>query len=634
MASIKYNNKTLRAALKDYFKNPSTIDLNTWDTSEVTDMSKLFKNKDKFNKPLNSWNTANVTKMNDMFFNCKEFNQPLDQWNTSIVTDMDIMFVNCVKFNQPLNSWNVSRVTNMKEIFFNCKEFNQPLDQWNTSSVTNMRHLFSNCVNFNQPLNLWNTENVTNMKEMFFNCKEFNQPLNNWNTSNVTVMESMFVNCVKFNQPLNNWNVSRVTDMGSMFLNCVKFNQPLNNWTTEIVTNMSNMFNNCETFNQPLNNWNVSRVTNMVNMFHGCIQFNQPLNNWNITNANLDVDSMRNIFYRCGPIAQNNIPLWVRAMNPNPQVRAMNPNPQVRANPIPPTRAVAYEIHNAFNQHYDLNKDKYFEIIGLPGQTNSMYYTSLPNVNNYIKPKLLELIQRVYPADAINVKTAQMNQILTTINNARDLSEKPDTKLLLGKTVDFLVTQSNEFVRFYLDTLKYDCLNAYSSDSPISCVKGMIERFYLTMGDTAYALCPDPDTCNNPKYNELVSLFNKRFDKNELTQEWNETFLEDPIKREDLLKLDKEERKDHYRQFMIQKYRDAGQIPTEKAKQMVLRDIIEPEIVSLDYVFDGLQFGGTKKKTGKNKSRKNKSKSRKNKSRKNKSKKNKSRNNKSKSKKY
>jgi hypothetical protein len=154
------------------------------------------------------------------------------------------------------------------------------------------------------------------------------------------------------------------------------------------------------------------------------------------------------------------------------------------------------------------------------------------------------------------------------------------------------------------------------------------------MGDTAYALCPDPDTCNNPKYNELVSLFNKRFDKNELTQEWNETFLEDPIKREDLLKLDKEERKDHYRQFMIQKYRDAGQIPTEKAKQMVLRDIIEPEIVSLDYVFDGLQFGGTKKKTGKNKSRKNKSKSRKNKSRKNKSKKNKSRNNKSKSKKY
>jgi hypothetical protein len=43
---------------------------------------------------------------------------------------------------------------------------------------------------------------------------------------------------------------------------------------------------------------------------------------------------------------------------------------------------------------------------------------------------------------------------------------------------------------------------------------------------------------------------------------------------------------------MIQKYRDAGQITNEKAKQIVLRDIIEPEVIALDYVFDGLQFGG------------------------------------------
>jgi hypothetical protein len=47
---------------------------------------------------------------------------------------------------------------------------------------------------------------------------------------------------------------------------------------------------------------------------------------------------------------------------------------------------------------------------------------------------------------------------------------------------------------------------------------------------------------------------------------------------------------------MIQKYRDAGQIPNEKAKQIVLRDIIEPEIVALDYVFDGLQFGGNRRR--------------------------------------
>ena len=527
-----------------------------------------------------------------MFALCKEFNQPLDQWNVSSVTKMNNMFSNCEKFNQPLDQWNVSSVNKMNNMFYECKEFNQPLDQWTVSSVTNM-------------------------DIMFQGCKEFNQPLDQWNVSSVTTMSFMFKNCEKFNQPLDQWNVSSVTNMSNMFFGCVQFNQPLDQWNVSSVTNMSFMFKNCEKFNQPLNNWTVSSVTNMSFMFEGCIQFNQPLNNWNVTNANLTVNSMRNIFNRCGPIAQNNIQLWVRAIPPPPP---------------PPPQGMEYEIHNAFNQHYALNKNKYFEIIGLPSQTDSTYYTSLPNIVEYIKPKLIELIRNVYPAEEITKKIEEMNQILHKIYLAQELSEKPDTKLLLGKTVDFLVTQSNEFVHFYLEALKYDCLNA-SGTNRSSCVKGMIERFYLTMGDTAYALCPDSDTCNNPKYNELVSLFNKRVDKNELTQEWNRTFLEDPVKRDELLKLDKPKRQDHYRQFMIQKYIDAGQISNEQAKQMVLRDIIEPEIIALDYVFEGLQFGGTEKnKSRKNNSRKNnsrKNKSKKNKSRKNKSKKNKSRKNKS-----
>jgi hypothetical protein len=343
----------------------------------------------------------------------------------------------------------------------------------------------------------------------------------------------------------------------------------------------------------------------MHDMFSYCVHFNQPLNNWNIEN----VVDMTDMFEGCIAFERENSPF-------------------IQAQPL--TQGVAFEIHNAFNQHFALNKDKYFEIIGLPGQTDSTYYTT--NIVIYITPKLIELIRTVYPAEEITKKIEEMNKILNTIYLAQELSEKPEIKLLLGKTVDFLVTQSNEFVHFYLEALKYDCLNAYSSGSPISCVKGMIERFYLTMGDTAYALCPDPDTCTNPKYNELVSLFNKRVDKNELTQEWNRIFLEDPIKRERLNGLNKEQRKDHYRQFMIQKYRDAGQIPNEQAKQMVLRDIIEPEIVALDYVFDELQFGGIRRNRKsirkRNKSRKNKSK--KNKSKKNKSKKNKSKKNKSK----
>ena len=536
--SIQYTNESLKLAIDDYYDQdmPSNIDINTWDTSEVTDMSELFINMNNFNKPLDRWNTSKVTNMADMFYECTQFNQPLNSWDVSLVTNMEGVFYGCVEFNQPLDRWDTQNVEDMNSMFSTCTKFNQSLDSWKTSNVNNMYSMFSKCDVFNQPLNSWKTSKVHNMSFLFYDCTEFNQPLDKWNTQNVSDMKAMFSGCVEFNQPLNSFNVSSVHTMAQLFFDCESFNQPLDRWNTQNVTNMNSMFANCTNFNQSLSTWDTHNVTDMTNIFNG-------------------YDSIENWEHR-----------------------------------IPP-QGVAYEIHNAFNQHYALNKNKYFEIIGKPPDS---IYTSI-NIINYIKPKLIELIKKVYPTTEVVSKTDEMNQILNTINIARELSEKRDTKLLLGKTVDFLVTQSNEFVHFYLEALKYDCLNAYSTGTNrSSCVKGMIERFYLTMGDTAYALCPEPDTCANPTYNELVSLFNKRVDKNELTQEWNQTFLEDPIKKAELLKLNKEERKDHYRQFMIQKYTEAGQIPNEQASQMVLRDIIEPEVIALDYVFDGLQFGGKK----------------------------------------
>ena len=40
---------------------------NNIDTSQITDMSELFKNNKTFNKPIYKWNTNNVTSMKRMF---------------------------------------------------------------------------------------------------------------------------------------------------------------------------------------------------------------------------------------------------------------------------------------------------------------------------------------------------------------------------------------------------------------------------------------------------------------------------------------------------------------------------------------------------------------------------------------
>ena len=70
-ATLKPKNKDeLRELIK------TVKDLNTIDTSLITDMSWMFSNIETFNQPLNKWDVSNVTDMFNMFYNAESFNQP------------------------------------------------------------------------------------------------------------------------------------------------------------------------------------------------------------------------------------------------------------------------------------------------------------------------------------------------------------------------------------------------------------------------------------------------------------------------------------------------------------------------------------------------------------------------------
>ena len=55
-------------------------DIKDWDTSNVTDMSQLFKNKSTFNENISDWNVSNVTTMEEMFSGATAFQQQL-RWD-------------------------------------------------------------------------------------------------------------------------------------------------------------------------------------------------------------------------------------------------------------------------------------------------------------------------------------------------------------------------------------------------------------------------------------------------------------------------------------------------------------------------------------------------------------------------
>ena len=268
---------------------PSNI--NNWNTSTITNMSRMFNGASAFNQPIGNWNTSAVTDMNNMFNNAYAFNQPIDSWNTAAVTNMQLMFYGTQVFNQSIGSWNTSAVTDMCGTFASTFVFNQPIDSWNTSSVTDMSYMFSQAHAFNQPIGSWNTASVINTRYMFSQTNAFNQPIGSWDLSADTSMFRMFFSATAFNQPLGSWNTIAVTNMSQMFYWANTFNQFIDNWNTTAVTNMSAMFTGAPAFNQPIGNWNTSSVISMNSMFSSAYSFNQSLANWNLSSS-IDLNYM------------------------------------------------------------------------------------------------------------------------------------------------------------------------------------------------------------------------------------------------------------------------------------------------------------------------------------------------------
>ena len=140
------------------FEKMTSIDLSALDTSEVTDMSSMFKSCSSLTSlDVSKFDTSQVTVMSSMFDYCESLTSlDVSKFDTSKVTNMDSMFSGCRSLSSlDVSKFNTSQVTTMPCMFAFCSRLTSlDVSNFDTSNVTEMFGIFCECP-------AWNTVDQT-----------------------------------------------------------------------------------------------------------------------------------------------------------------------------------------------------------------------------------------------------------------------------------------------------------------------------------------------------------------------------------------------------------------------------------------------------------------------------------------
>ncbi len=255
--------------MKGMFFNTSatSLDLSGFDTSSVTTMQYMFSSSSATSLDLSSFDTSNVTNMNGMFQDSVATSIEVGSFSTSNVTDMQRMFRSSKATSLDLSSFDTSNVTDMSYMLQYCEATSLDVSSFDTSKVTNMSWMFSGSKAESLVLSNFNTSNVTDMGAMFYYSEALTIDVSSFDTSNVTTMGSMFFYTLASSLDVSNFDTSKVTNMYSMFAFSYATSIDVSNFDTSNVTSMEHMFEWCDAAVLDLSSFDTSNVTTMESMF-------------------------------------------------------------------------------------------------------------------------------------------------------------------------------------------------------------------------------------------------------------------------------------------------------------------------------------------------------------------------------
>ena len=214
----------------EYTGSLKALDLSGWKTSNVTNMACMFTGQDHLEtlKGLSNWNTSKVTNMAQMFHGLSKLQDgslgDLSKWDTSNVTDMTYMFA-VMSLQTDLsfvNGWKTGMVTDMSYMFAKDEKLQKlDLSNWDVSSVglkeTEQNYSFGAMFSGDTALTSvgdishWRTDNVHDTRQMFYGTTSLkNIDLSGWNTGKLQIAEGMFRNSGAQYINLDHWDFSNI----------------------------------------------------------------------------------------------------------------------------------------------------------------------------------------------------------------------------------------------------------------------------------------------------------------------------------------------------------------------------------------------------------------------------------------
>lgn len=118
------------------------IDISTWNTSNVKNMSNMFEGCARLKDIKLSFDTSNVENMSGMFYGCKSLEYLNLPFNTSKLKNVNHMFSGCFNLKEiyHIDEWDVSNLDAV-----------DGLDEWNTKIINNVTFMFNLCANLKKP---------------------------------------------------------------------------------------------------------------------------------------------------------------------------------------------------------------------------------------------------------------------------------------------------------------------------------------------------------------------------------------------------------------------------------------------------------------------------------------------------